>query len=192
MSLGGTSSDDETLDATATVFETSNDQLVAFLKRYRWLESEYKYPGRPTDTNLQIEFLEGEKHEITGWLILAPQRKESFGDPLTVHDSPLRVKQRKRTDTGRFSVFGEPVHRAIADFLAGMEPGTPELTKPNAETKSLRNEHRGVLLLYPVREEEEGDVTIGFELFFPNNKAPFDLRFTVKRRSEQIVVEETR
>ena len=191
MSLGGTSSENTALDATAIVFETSNDELVAFLKHYRWLETEYEYPDRPTDTNLQIEFLEREKHEITGWLILAPQRRESFGQPLTVRGSALTVKQRSRTETKRFSVFGEPVHRTIADFLAGIETGTSELTKPNAQTTSLRNEHRGVLLLYPVREEEKGDVSIGFELFFPENTAQFDLSFTVRRRSEQIVVEET-
>ena len=191
-SLGGTSMK-KTLDVSAVVFETTNDQLVAFLKAYRWLETDYNYPERPTDTNLQIEFLEKEKHDIGSWLIMAPQRKVSFGSVLTVGSvGDLTVKKRRRVEGRRFQVFGEPDHRTIAQFLAGVEPGKSELTGPNVVTKGLLNIHRGVCLLYPVREEPTGKVSIGFELLFPANKIPFDINFTVRRKAEKswIVVQD--
>lgn len=194
MSLGGISINGETLQATAVVHEAANNQLIAFLKAYRWLETEYEYPHRPTDTSLQIEFLEKEKHEITSWLIVAPQRKMSFGRPLTVKGvGDFAVKERHRVEGRGFQVFGEPVHRTIAEYLAGIEPGASALTKPNAATIPLRNKHRGVCLLYPVREQEKDDVSIGFELLFPENDMSFDINFTVRRKGEkaQIVVQDS-
>src|SRR5207249_914659 len=113
------------------------------------------------DTKLQIEFLKEEKHGIGGWLILAPQRKKSFGGPLKFSAvTDLAVKERRRIEGRGFQVFGEPDHRTIAEFLSGIEPGASNLMSPNAATKSLRNEYRGVLLLYPVREQEGNKVSI--------------------------------
>jgi len=184
--LCGTLKDSKALEINAVVLETTNHQLIAFLKAYRWLETDYKYPERPADTNLQIEFLEKEKHEITSWLIVAPQRKLSFGDPLIVTGiGALSVKERSRIPGRGFQVFGEPVHRTFAEYLAGIGPGKSEITKPNEATASLRKEHRGVILLYPVREKNAGKVSIGYELFFPENKIQFDLNFTVRRKAEK-------
>jgi hypothetical protein len=170
--------------------------VIEFLESYRWHESEYKHTERPSDTNLQIEFLQKQKHGIASWLVLAPQRKISFGSPFDVKGvGPLSVKERHRTDEGRgFQVFGEPVHRAIAEFLAGvqLEKDKPRLVSPNKTTAALRNTSRGILLLYPVREDEADEVSIGFELLFPENNLPYDLNFTVRRKSERsaIVVED--
>lgn len=193
ISLGGTSRKNKPLDAVAVVLESTNKQLIGFLKAYRWLETDYKYPERPTDTSLQIEFLEKEKHEIASWLIVAPQRKTSFGDPLTVKGvGDLTVKERHRVEGRGFQVFGEPAHRTVGEFLIGVEPGNSELALPNAATKRLRDLHRGVCLLYPVREEQKDKVSIGFELLFPENRIPFDINFTVRRKTEkaEIVVQD--
>ena len=118
VTLGGTLSDGKRLGADALVFRSSNDSLT------RWLETEYKEEdGRPADINLQIEYLKRVKHEISSWLIIAPQRRKSFGDPVSVVGiAKLAVKHRIRNQGGRFQVFGESPHRdlyELAHFLCG-------------------------------------------------------------------------
>jgi hypothetical protein len=190
--LGGTSGEGKKTSADVLLFEASNNDLVAFLKAYRWLETDYKYPERPADAGLQIEFLEEQKHGITTWLIVAPQRKASFGPQLNVKGlGNFAVKKRSRVEGRGFQVFGEPDHRAIAEFLATVRSDKPGLVLPNAATKLLRDEHRGIFLFYPVREQETDGVSVGFELLFPKNGISFDMNFTVRRKGEsaRIVVQ---
>jgi hypothetical protein len=173
------------LEARMLAFQTTNEHLITFLRDFRWLETDYKESERPTDTNLQIEFLEKQKHEIESWLVLAPQRRSSFGAPLILEGvGEFAVKERHRVDGRGFQVFGEPTHRLIAGFLAELD-GKSELESPNAALKRLRNPHRGIFLFYPVRQEQEGSTSIGFELLFPKNRIPFDIHFTVRRKAEE-------
>jgi Z1 domain len=181
-------------ETEAAVYEATNKEVINFLARYHWLESEYIHPERPTDTSLQMEFLEKQRHGIASWLVVAPQRQVSFGDSLIVKGvGSLTVKERHRIEGRGFQVFGEPFHRAIAEFLIEIEPGRSQLVSVNRPTKELLNVHRGVLLLYPVRQHENDEVTIGFELLFPKNGIPFDINFTVRRKSEKaaVVVKDT-
>ena len=99
----------------------------------------------------------------------------------------LTVKERQRVEGRGFQVFGEPQHRMIARYFAGIEPepGKDKLTLPNADTARHRKEHCGVILLYPVRETSTARASLGFELFFPENALPFDLNFTVARKAEK-------
>ncbi len=189
MSLGGQLDDGEKVKKAMSemlLFEMANDALVAFLKGYRWLESEYKYPNRPADAELQIEFLEKQQHGIMSWLVIAPQRKVSFGAPLQIDSvGDFNVKNRQRVSGRGFKVFGEGPHRAVAEFLVSLDQrGKLKLMSPNSETISLCNKHRGIVLLYPVREQENQKVSIGYELLFPDNKLGFDLNFTVRRKDE--------
>jgi hypothetical protein len=184
--LGGTSVDSKNIEADSLLFGATNEQLIAFLKDYRWLETDYRYPERPTDIGLQIEFLENQAHGITSWLVMAPQRKDSFGSPLKLKGvGDLAVKRRGRFAGRGFKVFGEPDHRTIAEFLAGIQTGKPTLVLPNAVTKPLRDVHRGIVLLYPVREEQKGKVSVGFELLFPANELEFDFNLTVRHKAER-------
>lgn len=192
MSLGGTLNSGKTTKTNAVVLETTNEALIAFLKGYRWLESEYRENQRPTSIALQIEFLEKQKHGINSWLILAPQRDKSFGDSLSLKDGcNFAVKERHRAGGRGFQGFGEPDHRTIGEFLTGTKSLKSVLATPNEATKSLQDKHRGVCLLYPVREKREDLVTVGFELLFPENDLSYDLNFTVRRKDEEakIVVE---
>jgi hypothetical protein len=176
----------------AMVFEADNASVLRFLKAFRWLETQYGEGERPEDTMLQIEFLEKQKHGISSWLIVAPQRRASYGNPLTVPNvGEMTVKERHRNESGSFQVFGEPLHREIAEFLSGVVESGAELFKPNEVTSGLRNVHRGICLLYPVREEQNGEVAVGYELQYPRNDLPFDMNFTVRRkgREESVVVE---
>lgn len=187
--LGGNWGEGEKPGADVLLFEAEIGDLVAFLKAYRWLETDYKYPERPADSGLQIEFLEKQKHGITSWLIVAPQRKETFGPLLNVKGvGDFAVKKRSRVEGRGFPVFGEPDHRAIAEFLAAIESNKPALILPNAATKALRDEHRGIFLFYPVREQKTGNVSVGFELLFPKNQIPFDMNFTVRRKVDSATI----
>jgi hypothetical protein len=168
------------------LFETSNSQVVTFLEAYRWLETDYKYPKRPLEIGLQLEFLKKENHEIDSWLIIAPQRESSFGAPLPIGNlGELTVKQRKRIPGRGFTVFGEPRHRETAKFLVGINDQDLPPGEPNTAAKDLKNEHRGIFLLYPVREKEADNVSIGFELLFPRNKMQFLMNFTVRTERER-------
>lgn len=190
VSLGGNTTKGRALEASVLLFEAKNGQIIEFLRNYRWLETDYGHTERPADTNLQIEFLEKQKnHGISGWLIIAPQRRESFGSPLSIHGvGDLAVKERHRVEGRGFQVFGEPAHRTIAEALIGIEPGRSVLSAPNQVTTRLQDEHRAVLLLYPVRERTEDPVSVGFELLFPENRIPYDLNFTVRRRAERAAI----
>ena len=184
--LGGISSHGKKAVADCLVFEVSNGNLVSFLKEYRWLESEYKHPERPADVSLQIEFLQNQKHKITSWLLLFPQRKTAFGSMLALKPfGEFTVKKRQRIGERRFGIFGESSHHAVAEFLASKKVKQKiQLVSSNEATKQLQNQHRGIALFYPVRETETQAVSIGFELLFPENNLPFDLGFTVRRKSE--------
>jgi hypothetical protein len=174
------------VEARMLAFEATNEHLVEFLRNFRWLETDYKDTERPVDTNLQIEFLEKQNHEIESWLILAPQRKNSFGEPLNLKSvGDFAVKERHRVEGRGFQVFGEPTHRLFAESLADLEDGKSEMISPNAVLMKLRNPHRGIFLFYPVREQHDGMVSIGFELLFPQNKMAFDIHFTVRQKTAE-------
>lgn len=176
---------DDSVSIDSLVFRASTAAVSQFLRDYRWLEDEFPFPDRPSETGLQLEFLEKENHGIKSWIILAPQRKTPFGSPLVIQKNSLMVKRRSRNGRG-FKVFGEGMHRVMAEFLAEIEfPNKPHLESPSDSTKSLASKHNAIMLLYPVREAEVGPVSIGFELLFPDNDLPFDLGFTVRRKSER-------
>jgi hypothetical protein len=189
--LGGSSQKGKPMDFTALLYQASTNDIIDFLTSFRWLETDYKYPDRPADTGLQIEFLGDEKHGIVSWLVVAPQRKISFGEPLKIDGlGTFAVKERHRVEGRGYQVFGEPQHRTIADFLSDISTGTDMLVRPNVATSKIRSPHQGVVLLYVVREKEPDIPSIGYELFFPSNQIQFDLNWTVKRKADktQVVV----
>ena len=186
--LGGRTVRGETLAESVLVRTVSSSDLIGFLDAYQWLEHEFTYPDRPTDAALQLDFLRTQPHGIDDWLVIAPQRRTSFGKALPVPGvGPMTVKERHRTlNKGGFQVFGEPSHRHVARYLAGLtpEPGKNGLLVPDSQTKRLFRTNRGVMLVYPVREARTGAVTVGFELFFPENDLPYDVNFTVRRKGQ--------
>ncbi len=190
VDLGGKKTGGEAVAVAAHVFGASSDSMVQFLKNYRWLESEFKHPDRPDEASLQIEFLEKQKHGIASWLVIAPQREKSFGDPLAMEGScKLAVKERHRVISGgRFQVFGEPKHRTVAEFLAAIHEGAKSLELPNPATKKLQDKHRAICLLYLVRENEKDQVSVGFELLYPYNSEPDDINFSVVRKKDDAPV----
>jgi hypothetical protein len=191
--LGGVSNQAEKIRAESILFFVDNGALASFLGRYQWLEAEFSADSRPRDIQLQIEFLNRAENGVSEWLIIAPQRRDSFGSSFHLDkkaDGEMAVKLRARVAGGRFGVFGEPGHRAIAEFLVPVrEPSTRVLANPNPDTASLVERKRGVMLLYPVREELDSAITVGFELVYPKNALSTDVAFTVRKRQDRAVVE---
>jgi hypothetical protein len=186
FALGGQLESGVTKITDAFLFSANSQApLVAFLKAFRWLEKDYSSNERPADIELQIEFLQKEKHGINSWLFIAPQRRISYGDPLAAGGESMSVKNRTRIPGRGFEVFGEPDHRVIANYLAGIDRNASPLVTLNAETSRLVTEHLGVVLLYPVRETKDGKVAVGFEIFFPPNNLPFEASLTVRRKADK-------
>jgi hypothetical protein len=184
-SLVGTTSDSsKPLSIACVVFKASTAAVIRFLSDYRWLEDEFSYPKCPTEIALQLEFLEKLDHGIKSWLIVAPQRHKSFGDELRVGGQTFKVKERARGKRG-FGVVGESLHRRMAEFLAGGGfKDEPRVEQAVPSTSALASKSNAIMLLYPAREKEDRPVSVGFELLFPPNKLPFDVGFTVRRKSE--------
>jgi hypothetical protein len=190
--LGGTSEKGAKVSVDSLVGSTDTADITSFLEAYHWLESDFRYPRRPTEIALQLEFLTKQPHGIASWLIVAPQRQQSFGLQLSLPGLPhLAVKERHREEAHRgFKVFGEPVHRLVATCLAGIRSteGHDLLTQLNAETAKRHRRHVGVMLLYPVREAPRAAVSIGFETYFPENDLPFDISFTVHSATDNVTI----
>jgi hypothetical protein len=189
VTLGGRTSSptkSRTVSIDSWLFEVTAKDMESFLSKYHWQESKYKYPDRPVDITLQIDFLARQNHGITSWLVIAPQRKESFGKTMIVDGiGTLTAKHRKRLESGVFQNFGEPAHRIVAEYLTGLPKVEKEyLSRPTSETEDLFDPHRAVLLVYPVREAASDPLSVGFEMLYPNNDLPFMVNFTVKKQSD--------
>jgi len=184
--LGGRCADGSRTNAQTTLFYVSNEQVIAFLKAFRWLESEYGNSERPAEIQLQIEFLEKEVHGIRSWLVLAPQRRDSYGAPVSFSNgTTLTVKRRTRGGGRGFEVIGEPRHRAIAEYLTEVvNENRFRLEEVTTVMGTMRDKQRGCLLIYPVRPSVGDAVSIGFEVLFPGNRLPQALHFSVQKKAK--------
>jgi hypothetical protein len=156
--------------------EPESAQVVGFLKSYRWLRDEV-----PASIIRQVEYLEGKAGQpgITGWRVLAFQSDKSFGDVWNAAGQDFNCRKRTRTRTLRFGVYSEPNHRAIAAYFAGVD-NERFVRNPNSNMAAMRDPSNGILVFYPVRQEVDEPVTIGFSLLFPKNGLAIQLRFSVR------------
>jgi hypothetical protein len=177
--LGGVYSDKTRSIWDAHIRTVGLQAFAEFLREFRWLDS------TPTEIDLQIKFLNEAKHEITSCILIAPQLKKKVIDWLN-----LSVKERQRLANGRFQIFGEPKHRAIANYLIeDRTEASISILNPEGDTTSLKDAHRLVFLLYPVLPDNgEKSPTIGFEVLYPSNNLPAGLVYTTQISSESPVV----
>jgi hypothetical protein len=189
VTLGGLTTSGSRDRVLSHVFTSDTGSVIGFLKAFHWLRDEYPHPQCPSDIGLQLEFLANSAHGITSWLVVLPQRKDSFGDALTFGNElpDLHVKERHRIENRGFQQFGEPAHRRLAAWLCGLRPSSQqvELDKVDEPAASMRDAHRGILMIYPVREDKSDDaVAIGYEMLYPKNDLGFDINFSVRRKSD--------
>jgi hypothetical protein len=87
---------------------------------------------------------------IDDWLVIIPQQTSVRRTEATIFDSrPLSLAHRTRRRGDLFGAISEPKHRGVALRVAGAlkDSGDPLV-------ESLARERRGVLVLYPVVEDE--------------------------------------
>jgi hypothetical protein len=188
ISLGGRYAVDGTRLWPAKLRETTVESFLHFLSSFEWLSGPPKKDWHPqSELELAKRFLSesDHPHRIASCLIIAPQLVTPRQDGLGPWNG-LSVKRRKRTFSGAFQGFGEPLHRSVADYLTGRTNRLAEkpaiyLEDANSETAALRDEHRMVVLLYPVQPAGESEVTIGFEILFPANDGPQGASFRTKK-----------
>ncbi|TXS43880.1 Z1 domain-containing protein [Streptomyces sp. OR43] len=110
---------------------------------------------------------------IDDWLVIAPQQTSNRRTEASILGSrPLSLASRTRRRGDLFGAISEPKHRAAALRVAGAlgDSGDPVV-------ESLVRERRGVVVLYPLVEEEPrlsaggaidpGDVVMAFSLVAP-------------------------
>jgi hypothetical protein len=138
------------------------------------------------------EFLRGTSDKDPGvkrWVVLIPQKSEDAVAywPCTER---LKVFRRARTQDARgnlrFNVFSEPRHRLAAEVVAGVR----DSTGATEDTIALHKPRTAVMLLYPTVEVmprpialDDGEVALGFALYFPANDIKEPLVFGVRDTS---------
>jgi hypothetical protein len=161
--------------STVLVWTVEPGTMLEFLRSYRWQKD-------TAPLQRDIEFLSGAHFEpgVSRWVVLAPQLKDP--DPnrmLSLGDVRLTVKHRHRDQThGRYGVYSEPEHVALAEYICGKDrSGTA-----NTKLRELASDATGVMLLYPVQDyDHETDVvTVGFALQYPDNNEPTPILWKVR------------
>lgn len=172
------------------------DQMKSFLRAYKFGPS----IKDQEQLALILEFVEGMHGDpqINRWVIIAPQFKnESGGTTWDVPDvGKFSIRRRERVGDAqkRYNVFTESRHVTAAEMLTATSEG---VTPGNAKTKGLLKSGTAVMLFYPVLSASEAvqnqTPTMGFSLFFPENKIKRRIRYgvRVKDRASDVTVDVT-
>jgi hypothetical protein len=176
----------ESASFDAFVGNASRDAFAGYLADFRW--------SVPNLLDLELNFIRRPRSDnrIGQWLLLLPQLDKEGG--MGVWNDvrpPLHVVKRSRIgEEGgdrRFKAFSDPVHRQIAEFLAG---GGSRSADASDDLLGLLRPDTAVALVYPVRESASAPISIGLALRFPPNNLGFDIAFTNsgKGDAEAVVV----
>lgn len=181
--LGGKTDKGRDVSVSTYNFGASTEEVRSFLQNFNWLDVGTK---KPQEVELQLDFLKRAEHGITSWLVMLPQREESFGHPLHCGGEipKFSVKERARVPGRGFKVFGESNQRFLAKWMCGQRDEEKEyLAKPNAKTAGMQDKNRGIILIFPVREKKtDRNISIGYEILFPENNLPYQTGFAVRRK----------
>lgn len=185
----------------ALVAEASPRDVLALLNRLAWTGELNGYVDERRFMDSTGDLDPG----IARFLIIAPQQQMDV--PVWNGGCNFKVVGRKKySDTknnSRFSVFSERRHRLVAEAISRV--GEREFIGLTPETSKLSGPHTAVLLFYPTIEKdlirgptgrrradqlEDGQVTMGFGLQFPENSVRRLVVFGVRNRNkpEDVVV----
>ncbi len=126
--------------------------------------------------------------EIDQWLVMVPQIASTVGQ-WRVGGLDLAVAKRARIggEDTRFGVYSDPKHRQVGLFLAGIAPPMPQPPvipspqwQPVGDTLNWRAPRTAVLLVYPVKQQQTDQVTIGFAAIIPRNSIQTPIVFSVR------------
>jgi hypothetical protein len=157
--------------------------VAAFLDQFRWgaLEDPLRLLRRYVSSELS-------RGRLREWLVLLPQTTKGPTFDLKVPGlASLATIERSRVATGRFNVFSEPRHRAVAAAVAGVK----EVQNPSSGLRDLCKTPRAVLVVYLVRGKGEVDraVNVGFGIQFPGaKKVGSAITWTVRDKANERAV----
>ncbi|MBZ9654014.1 Z1 domain-containing protein [Phyllobacterium lublinensis] len=167
-------------------------ELMHFLNAYRWYDPKSRDARAGNPLALQIEFLKGDAgdHEIDDWIVLGPKIDGARGSH-RLAGKDFDVVYRSRRDDNRYNTYNDPVHRSFAEHICGQAT----LPSANDALNELRSVHRGVIIYYPITEEEKPKgaksvkpaippFTVGFTLLFPKNNIHKTLSFSVRKKGQ--------
>jgi hypothetical protein len=167
------------------------DKVLTFLESYAWLGSNQHLLRR------EIDFAKGTGDRNPGidhWLLIAPQRKISRGDlECAINGKRLSVFRRNLVDGQRVGVITEPLHRILAEYAAlgrRRDDTKPPISNISPSGRKLYRPKQAVMLLYPLKTQDDGPRHAGFALFFPANSIITPLVFGVadpKHRNAAII-----
>jgi hypothetical protein len=161
------------------------DEMLRFLKSYRWFNRNDRTLRLGNPLAAQIGFLEdtGDRDPaIDDWLLLAP----CITDPrakLAIEGVDFDVVYRSRHDDApnRFNTYNDPIHRQFGEYIAKQT----QLEEANSALEELRSDRRAVMIFYPITEVDRGrskpPYTLGFTLLFPVNNIKSPITFGVVR-----------
>ena len=102
----------------------STEDVVMFLRDYKYYNPKSSLARGGNPMQLQIEFLQGKagNHEIKDWLFLSPRIKSLLGTH-EILGRGFDVVYRSRHDDAdyRFNTYNDPKHRHIAEHISGKE-----------------------------------------------------------------------
>lgn len=167
----------------------TNEAIIEFLKSYSWGE------GQGSDVGAEVDFLVGEKEknpEIADWLVMLPDLQSSshgmWPEEGAAGFPSVAIQERSRVGD-RFGAYSVPDHRAVAGYISGVSDNFNP--SPGDSSIGLKNPHRGVMIIYPVKAKNnpsEGHTSIGFALVFPKNGIPTQVSWSVRSQSNSITV----
>jgi hypothetical protein len=180
-------------------FEVSHQDMLDFLGSYKWATSKSgKDAASFNPMEVELEFLRGVKTDneifdtdpqIDSWIVLMPQVENDWTHVKIGNLTSSVIERVQITRDGPeakferpYKVLGEPRHRPVAEFIAGVRSKKIETGPPieaNTALELLGNgKRRGVMLLFfigPRSDDENYDKTVprsvGFELLPPDNSA---------------------
>lgn len=167
--------------------EVDPAEVRTFLQRYRWAKG-----VSPSPIHHVLSYLEGAAGDpaIARWLVLAPL-SDKKGELFDAGALEIPVRKRTRVNEGRYGVYTEPKHVQVAQHLAGHDPSpraakSARGTQPTPELVRNTKPATAVLLFYAVRAEHEkdGDPSIGFALYFPQNSQKNRLFWSVRDQAQ--------
>jgi hypothetical protein len=164
----------EGCDLNAFCGLVKNVDMLKFLEAYHWKD-------RRSVLQHEMEFMKGSEGDpgIEDWLVILPIVSQTKGAwPKKMHLGMPQIPIQKRSRIGqRFKVYSTSSHRAVAEYIANIGDS---FRPSNSTADSLRRKKRAVMLFYPVQDEGDSFVSVGFALVFPENKITKRISYAVR------------
>jgi hypothetical protein len=193
VTLSGQNQVSRAVSLKAFVGVATFSEMLKFLKAYTWL-----HKHTPPTFQLQLDYLEGKYGDpcVSDWLFFAPQIEKPEGY-ITLVGAKLGVVYRSREngeDENRLNTYNDPKHRLFAEYVTGINARLDQSdttsrirSDANKSLQALVAPKRGVIIYYPITEEEKSvrePITTGFTLLYPPNGIVAPITFSARNLND--------